>query len=229
MESDDKKGDHVSWYEQNHNKTFIIYLLITTIMMIWPWIFFGAVVGLHGIPMQHHVARVANAHPQDVAFFVTTISNVISLITAYLFSKAAASVAQKWVVHKNADVADISFFTALKNRALPIYLYHQGRFRNAAIVVLYMVIFAFVTPGITALLVPVPFNRKASLSGKELNFASNDTDCINWFNENIIPDTCGWEVSDTPTFMPQHAKRLSFLSQRHTMVLTTATALRRIK
>jgi hypothetical protein len=150
------------------------------------------------------------------------------MITAHLFSKAAASVAQKWVVHKDADVANISFFTALKNRAPPIYLYHQGRFRYAAIVVLYIVIFTFVTPGITALLLPVPFNRKASLSGKELDFASNDTDCVNWFNENIIPDTCGWEVSDTPTFMPQHAKRLSFLSQSHTMVLTTPTALRRI-
>ena len=219
----------VPWYEQNHNKTFIIYLLITTIMTIWPWIFFGAVFGLGGIAMQHHVARVANNHPQDVSFFVTSISNIFSFIITYLFSKAAASVAQKWVVHKNVDITRISFLTALKNQAFPTYLYQQGRYRPLAIVVLYMVIFIFVTPGITALLLPVPFIRHVSLSGTELDFASTDTNCINWFNNNTIPDTCNWSVSDIPTFMRQQAKYLSFLSPRPTMVWITPTALRRIK
>ena len=192
----------IPWYEQNHNKTFIIYLLITTIMMIWPWILFGAFFGLGGVAMQYHAARVANDHPQDVTFFVTSISNVISLINAFLFSKGAASVAQKWVVHKDANITSISFLTALKNRAFPVYLYQQGRYRPLAIVVLYMVIFIFVTPGMTALLLPVPFIRKASLSGTELNFASNDTGCNNWFNNNTIPDTCTWAVSAISTFIP---------------------------
>jgi hypothetical protein len=187
-----------SWYAQDHNKTFLIYLLLTFIMTIWPWIFFGAVFGLGGIEMHGHAERVANDHAQDVSFFTTSISNCISLIIAYLFSKAVASVAQKWVVYKEMDVSRVSFFTALKNRAAPVSLFRQGRYRPFLIVVLYIAIFIFVTPGITALLLPHPFSRNTSLFGTELDFASNDTDCISWFNNNTVANSCDWIVSLTP-------------------------------
>lgn len=161
-------------------------------MTIWPWIFFGAVFGLGGIEMHGHAGRVANNHAQDVTFFTTSISNCISLIIAYLFSKAVASVAQKWVVYKEMDVSRVSFFTALKNRAAPVSLFRQGRYRPFLIVVIYIAIFIFVTPGITALLLPHPFSRSTSLIGTELDFASNDTDCISWFNNNTVSNSCDW-------------------------------------
>jgi hypothetical protein len=186
-----------SWYEQDHNKTFLIFLLLTLIMTIWPWILFGAIVRSDGIEMRGRAARVANDHQQDVTFFVTSISNCITLITGYLFSKAVASVAQKWIVYKEMDVSRVSFFTALKNRATPVSLFRQGRYRPFLIVVLYIAIFIFVTPGMTALLLPHPFGRNTSLYGKELDFASNNTDCISWFNNNTISPTCDWIVSLT--------------------------------
>ena len=200
----DDSDTNKHWYDRNHNKTFIIYLLLSVIMTIWPWIFFGVVVGLDGIAMSQRTANVARNHPQDVSFFVTSISNIICLLSAFLFSKAVASLAQKWIVHKDVDVSRISFLAALKNREFPIYLYRQGRYRPLAIVILYMVIFIFVIPGISALLLPVPFSRKANLSGTELDFASNDTSCINWFNSNIIPNTCDWIVSVTPLYAATH-------------------------
>jgi len=180
------------WYGDNHNKTFATLLLVTLLMTIWPWIFFWVVFGKDGIEMHGRAAKVANNHPQDVSFFVTAISSVISIIVAYLFSKGVASVAQKWIVYKEMDIANVSFLTALKNRAVPISLFVQGRYRPFLIVVFYVVIFIFVTPGLVALLLPHPFTRYTSLAGTELDFASTKSDCISWFNNNTIPNTCDW-------------------------------------
>jgi Na+/H+-dicarboxylate symporter len=180
------------WYDLNHNSFFSRYLFLTIVMIIWPWIFFGVVWGVGGI--QLHNSR-AEDNPKDTLYFATAISNIIGLITAYLFSKAVASLAQKRVVHKSMAIAEVSFFTALKNRVPSFSLFRRGRRRFLLMVVLYLIIFALITPGLTALLTPIHFTRKIQILGKELDFASNDTDCINWFQSYPIPDNCNWVVS----------------------------------
>jgi hypothetical protein len=179
------------WYDLNHNSFFTRYLFLTIVMIIWPWIFFGVVWGAGGI--QLHNSHAAN-NPKDTLYFVTAISNIIGMMSAYLFSKAVASLAQKRVVHKSMAISDVSFFTALKNRVPSFSLFRRGRRHLLVMVILYLIIFALITPGLTALLTPIHFNQKVQLFGTELDFASNHSDCIDWFHNYSIPTTCDWET-----------------------------------
>lgn len=176
---------------------FYICLAFTIIMLFWPWIFFGVTWSLGGIQMHHTAARIVHEHPQDTAFFVTMLCNGLSTFTAILFSAAVVSLSQRWVVHKDTTILHITLFSALKNNGLPISLLGEGNFALFVLAVVYFLMFQLVTPGITALLTPVTFNRTISLSGTELDFASIDTGCIDWFNNNTIPHSCDWMVKST--------------------------------
>lgn len=187
----------IEWYAKDHDKSFVLLLTFTTFMTIWPWVFFGIVVGLDGVAMPHRAAKIANDHPQDVSFFVTSISNTLSFVVGYLFTAAVSRLAQKYIVHKDPSIAHVSFFTNLKNRSFPMTLFNQGRLRPLLTVVLYMLVFNFVTSGISALLTPVIFNRHAQLQATELNFGATDPACVAWFNNNTISHQCDWTVSST--------------------------------
>jgi hypothetical protein len=186
------------WYDFRHNTFFSCYLIFTVIMTIWPWIFFVVVYGLHGINID---SSVVEGNPRDTLYFVTAISGIIGLITAHLFSKGVASLARKRVVYKDTAISDVSFFTALRNRAPTRSLFRQGRPHRVIVVIFFLVIFALITPGLTALLTPVYFIRSVPLRGHELDFGSEDSECVNWFiNAPAIQNTCDWSVSFFITF-----------------------------
>ena len=183
------------WYEKDHNKTFTIPLLITTFMTIWPWVFFGVVMAFDGLAMPLKAARIANHHPQDVSFVVTSLGSGLNFWVGHYFSKAVSMLSQKYVVHKNPNIAHISFFTNLKNRSFPMSLLEQYRFRPVLTVLLYMIFFIFVTSGNSALLTPVIFNRHVQLQGTELDFGATDPACVDWFSNNSLLQTCDWTVT----------------------------------
>ena len=187
----------IEWYQKGHDTSFIRLLAFTTFMTIWPWVFFGVVMGSGGVAMSLTVARAANGHPQDVSFLATSLSNVLSFVVGYLFSAAVSTLAQKYVVHKDPHIAHVSFFTHLKNRSFPKSLLSQGRFRPVLAVVFCMMTFNFVTSGIPSLLTPVLFNRHAQLQAEELDFGATDPACVDWFNSNKISHECDWKVSFT--------------------------------
>lgn len=184
------------WYHLNHDAYFSLCLLSTVVMIIWPWIIFGVVQGSGGIQLQPNT-RIAEKYSQEISFFVTSVAGVINAIITYLFSSAVANLAKKQVIHRNMTISRIIFFIALRTRALPSSLFQRRRCRLFLPVILYIILFTFITPGITVLLLPIDFTRSTPLDGIELDFGSNDTDCVNWFNDNIIPDTlaCNWKVS----------------------------------
>ena len=179
--------------QPDNDPTFKVLLAFTTFMTIWPWVFFGVLMGLDGVAMPLTAARTARYHPQEVSFFVTSLSGILNMIVGYLFSTAVSRLSQKYVAHKNPNIADISFFTHLKNRTFPMSLLYQGRTLLVLIVVLYMTVFNFVTSGISALLTPVIFNRHAQLQATELDFGATDPACVDWFN-NTISNICDWAV-----------------------------------
>lgn len=218
----------VQWYEQGHDIDFIGWLFLATLMLIWPWIFFGVVWQLDGLEMQHNAARIASRHTQDVAFFVTTISNGIGLLIGFLFGKAVSRLAQKWVVHKDSTVAHVSLLTNLKNRSLPTSLFFQRRLLSVFIVVFYMSVFALVPGGITALLTPVIFPRHTDINGTELDFGSTNVSCIDWFNNNIIPHTCDWTVGSSQISWNDSVLICHLFLFRFTRVQITQNVLKKI-
>ena len=183
------------WYEKDHNKTFAKPLFITTFMTIWPWVFFGIVMAFDGLAMPLKAAKIANHHPQDVTFLVTSLGNVLNFIVGYCFREAVSMLSRKYVVHKNPNIAHISFFTNLKNCSYPNSLFGQGRLRPVLTVVLYMIFFNFVTSGNSALLTPVIYNRHVQLQGTELDFGATDPACVDWFSNNTLLQTCDWTVT----------------------------------
>ena len=51
----------------------------------------------------------------------------------------------------------------------------------------------------TSLITPGPFNRMANLTGTELDFSSNDTDCLAWFKAHpqAGSNNCNVQVNET--------------------------------
>jgi hypothetical protein len=186
--------------EKHYSKhdTFINPCLFSgiVIMIIWPWFFFAATWG--GLKLHGHVGTFVGNSSQQVSFIVTLIAGTINLVIVYLFSQAVASLARKQIVREDATISHITFFITLRNRSLPSSLFRQGRLILFWTVILYIVAFAFITPGIATLLLPIRFIRSVSLNGTELDFASHDPDCVNWFHRNSSLyglESCDWLVS----------------------------------
>ena len=182
-------------YYLKHNKLSLCFFFGTLIMVIWPWFFLVVTSG--GLKMQGHLGRVAENSSQQVSFVVTFIAGVINVAVVYLFSRAVASLAEQQIIREDSTISQIAFFVILKNRSFPTFLFRRRKLILFWTVVLYIVGFAFVTPGITALLLPVRFTRSVSLNATELDIASLDPDCVNWFNNSKNPEfvPCNTSVS----------------------------------
>ncbi|TFK25159.1 hypothetical protein FA15DRAFT_374089 [Coprinopsis marcescibilis] len=81
----------------------------------------------------------------------------------------------------------------------------EGRHKEFYVVLLVMsvILFQLIPPGITSLLLPVPFNRAEILVASELDFASNALDCVSWLNlisNNSIGRACGWKIYKNMTY-----------------------------
>lgn len=187
-----------NWYHaDNGTYDFMGKALLAIIMTIWPWILFGVLKRLGGIQLNRTSTMIVHENPKDTAFFVTAICGIISLVLSLLHSAVVAKIAAKRVL-KPTPLSLISFFLALKDYTLgPPATWSQVRRGLFPILVMYTGVFLFATPAFTALLTPAPFKQNVSLTGTELDFASNDIDCINWFNDNNTPDTCDWIVSES--------------------------------
>ena len=183
-------------------------------MLIWPWVLFGAIWQHGGLQMNPNVAKVIAANPQATNFFVTLLANLICIIIDALFSFAVIRFAQKWIVHKKNEretitVFHISLFSAFRLRIFPWgpsdlrSLFIRTRWLLAFLVVLCIGAFTFILPATTSLISPLPFTKNATLNGTELDFASNATDCVDWFNANKINDSapCDWNVFECHLFI----------------------------
>jgi len=187
------------WYHADHDiRGFTKLAFFAFIMTIWPWIFFGVLRELGGVPFDHKMTTIVHGNPKDTAYLVTAVISFISLSLSHLHSTAVTKIVMKRIVLKPTTISLISFFTALKNHELDHSAIPQARSAHFIITALYTGIFTFATPGFTALLLPAPFNRTVHLTGTELDFASNDIDCIDWFKNHTIPTSCDWKVSRRP-------------------------------
>ncbi|KAF8984978.1 hypothetical protein BDQ17DRAFT_1496433 [Cyathus striatus] len=171
------------------------------IMLVWPWIFFGVVFALGGIQAGNHFASVVTKSPHTVNFFVTLIGNVITLIVDILFSFSILRFAQEWISdNKGITIFHVSLISALRRHKWPWgiqdfkHLFVRSRWLLATLVGACIVCFTFVPSSVTSLISPVTFKRTTSLSGTEIDFSSNSSDCINWLTNDQIPDECDWRT-----------------------------------
>jgi len=176
------------------------------IMLIWPWIFFCVVWDMEGIQMNNHVAQVVKENPHATTYFITLICSIISMAVTSFFSLAIVRFAQELVTyHKPTRPFHLTVLLALRHQSWPWgnswedvkYLMNKNRWWPAALVVVCIVTFPQLMSSTTSLLTPGSFNRTAILTGTELNFSSNETDCLAWFKAHPRSNICDWQVNQT--------------------------------
>ena len=178
------------------------------IMLVWPWIFFAIVWARRGLQMPDQVAKAVTDHPQATSFFVTLLGNIVSMIVSIFFSIAVVRFAREWVTNNDqVTVFDVSLISAFRYHNWPWsmkdhkYLLVRKRWLPVVLAGVCIAAFPLVPSGTTSLLAPDSFYRTVLLNGTELNFASNATDCVDWFKDNRgHHDTtiCGWQVRILP-------------------------------
>ncbi|KAF8872658.1 hypothetical protein CPB84DRAFT_1691252, partial [Gymnopilus junonius] len=136
------------------------------------------------------------------SYFVTLISNIISLIIGFLFSFAIVRYAKEWIAAKDfIEVFHVVAISAFKSRSWPWgasprnlkALLEKRRWVPGILIILCIGCFTTVTSSITSLLTPTPFIQNTTLTGQELDFSSNDPDCLDFLDANPISNMCDWE------------------------------------
>ena len=180
----------------------ILLLFGIFIMLIWPWIFFGVVWAKKGIQMNNHVAQVAQKNPHATTYFISFISSIISVAVTTSFSLAIVRFTQELVTHnKPTRPFHLTVLLGFRHQTWPWgiswkdvkYLMAERRWPLAILVVVCILTFPQLISSTTSLITPGPFNRIANFTGTELNFSSNDTDCLAWFKAHPRSNNCDWQ------------------------------------
>lgn len=181
---------------------FLLFLI--SVMVLWPWIFLGAVFRADGLEIHSEAANYITAHPQATNFLVTLIGNLICFLVNFLFSVAITRYGQEWIKdHDRVLVFHVSVFSALRYQNWPWSLndmkrvLDRERWLRVIVVAVCISAFAFVPSSTTSLINPVHFNRTAPLFGTELDFSTSAPECLDWYNSNPILNNCDWAVSLT--------------------------------
>jgi len=170
-------------------------------MLLWPWIFLAIIWARGSIQMSDHVAKVAKNYPQRISFFVTLLANIVSIIVSIIFSTAIARFSREWATNNNhVTVFHVSLISAFRNQSWPWgmkdhkYLLVRNRWLPVFLAGACIAAFALVPSGATSLIAPVSFSRTWNLTGTELNFSPNNTNCIDWLTAlpDWLPNTCDY-------------------------------------
>ena len=180
----------------------LLALAAITIMLVWPWAFFGAVWIRGGVQLSNHMAKVVTNNPHATTYFVTLICSIIAMITGALFSLAIIRFAQELVTHRSPTRPfHLRVLLSFRHQTWPWrmkdakYLIHRNRWWPAVLLIVCILTFPHLISSTTSLLAPIPFNRTADLTGTELDF-SGGADCPAWFNDNLLTNNCDYQVSE---------------------------------
>jgi len=182
----------------------ILAFIGISIMLIWPWIFFGVVWAKKGIQVNNHVAKVITNNPQPTTYFITLICSIISMIVGALFSLSIIRFAQELVSHRQpTEPFTLSVLLAFRHQNWPWgksvkdakYLMAKKRWWPAVLLIICVLTFPQLISSTTSLLTPAPFNRTVALTGTELDFSSTASDCLAWFAARPISNNCDYQVS----------------------------------
>ena len=167
-----------------------------------PWVLLIIFWARKGVQIPNHLAKAVIDHPATTNFLATFLSNIVSVAVSYLFSVAVIRYSQGWVMNNDhVTVFDVSLISAFRNQNWPWsitkdpkHLLVQKRWFPVALAGVCVAAFSFVQPGMSSLITPVSFYRTVPLTGTEVDFSSNATDCVSWFKNNW-KSKCGWTVS----------------------------------
>lgn len=190
-----------------HRKYRLVYdsclLLAILFMVIWPWAFYGALSANQGIQMSRGLSEYVLAHPQQVSALVTLLGTVNRIIATFLFGCAIVRYGQEWIGAKEDRVTVFGVSALLAFRHLSLMwgigewwaLFKQARrMVVVALLLLSLAGFALIPSGTAGLLAPVSYNKTAVATGREMDFTTEDSECMAWMESMGSLNQCGWVV-----------------------------------
>ena len=193
------------WRRIRWSDLYLVFSIM--VMLVWPWIFLGAVWSQGGIHLHSLLTSVVYFLPEQVNFFITFLGTMVRLIVGFLFSKAILRFWQERMSKHSLNLFQLSLISGLKNQKVPWgpgelwYLFHSRWWLRVILVAACWATFILVPSSTTSLLTPVPFNKIITLNGyEELDFSSTASDCLDWLGRNSLlynndSQACGWTVS----------------------------------
>ena len=193
-------------------RTDILLLLGALTMLCWPWVLFVVIFTRNGIPLNTHVTNLVQENYQTTNFVITQIATVVKYVIGFFFSTAVLRFAQQWMAHKPSITNfHLSLISAFMDKELPSgiikhrrYMFARKRWIRVVLAAICLLAFSNIPSGVTSLISPIQFDRTAGLIGNELDFAIEDPTCLEWFNRNMIKDSCQWKVSNKYNILSEY-------------------------
>ncbi|KDQ53375.1 hypothetical protein JAAARDRAFT_61397 [Jaapia argillacea MUCL 33604] len=179
-------------------------------MLIWPWVFFAIAFDRpDGLALNSTAENIVQRNPVDTTWVVTNIANVSAFLVTFLFQSAVKTFLVVLVTSEPTKIFRVAFVSAAKapsqsgalwlwaNRRY-LWLVRSGKWGKwillAILLLVYIALFFLILGGFTSLLTPRPIQRSSTLSGTELDFTSDDPNCLLWFDQNTPSDDadCKW-------------------------------------
>ncbi|KAJ2926293.1 hypothetical protein H1R20_g10804, partial [Candolleomyces eurysporus] len=190
-----------------HRRRRLLYdiclLLAILFMVIWPWAFYGAISAKKGIQMPPGLSEYVLANPQQVSAVVTLLGTLNRIIATFLFGCAIVRYSQEWINIKEDRVTVFGMSALLAFRHMSFMwgigewwaLFRQGR-RLVVLALLLLSLggFALIPSGTAGLLAPGPYNKTSVVTGREVDFTTEDSECLGVMESSSIPNKCDWVV-----------------------------------
>ncbi|KAJ2912779.1 hypothetical protein MD484_g7636, partial [Candolleomyces efflorescens] len=160
----------------------ILLLLGALFMILWPWGVLAAINSSGGIEVPDKIADSVANNRQLVSALVTFIGTLNRITATFLFGTAITRYGQELIATKAQEEAltvfDLKALTEKPQRSLIVFLLFVA-----------LASFASIPSGTASLIDPSPFNLTSSteLTGIELDFTSQDSECQSWLAETESP------------------------------------------
>jgi hypothetical protein len=173
----------------------ILLLLCSLFMILWPWGALAVLRASGGIELPDRIADSVVENPQLASALVTFIGTLNRITATFLFGCAITRYGQELIATKDEAVTvfGVSAFMAFRHMSLVWglsdckALVEKGQ-RSLMVFLLFVALasFASIPSGTASLIAPSMFNITSpmgELTGQELDFTSQNGQCISWFEE----------------------------------------------
>ncbi|RXW15676.1 hypothetical protein EST38_g10179 [Candolleomyces aberdarensis] len=188
-----------------HRRRRLLYdiclLLAILFMVVWPWVFYGVVSAKQGIQMSQGLSEYVLANPQQVTAVVTLLGTFNRIIATFLFGCAIVRYGQEWISIKEDRITVFGMSALLAFRHMS-FMWGIGEWwalfrRGRRLVILALLLFslggfALIPSGTAGLLAPGQYNKTSVVTGREMDFTTEDSECLAWIENLGSLARCDW-------------------------------------
>ncbi|KDQ53385.1 hypothetical protein JAAARDRAFT_49841 [Jaapia argillacea MUCL 33604] len=161
-------------------------------MLIWPWVFFA--VAFHspdGLALNPTVQNITRRNGVETTWVVTNIANVSAFLVTFLFQSAVKTFLVILVASEPTKISRVAFVSAAKTPSQSVGEVDSPCTRASHIHCVILLGLGWIHESVNA----ATYSMGGTLGGMELDFTSDESECLLWFDQNA-PSTdldCRWK------------------------------------